>query len=201
MAKLPSNIQISDMDDVNQTIDLTSYLGEGINDRPDLVTLIGQELIDIMVKRTTSGKDINYSAMAPYSSSYVASDEFKAHGKSRKVNMKLTGEMLADINLINEDPAALKIGFGDTLQSRKAHGHITGMRDNDQIPSKHKPAPRLFFGVSSEDISKITQKYESNVKKKSPFGLEDVLKVASVQETAQTVSGLTLDDVLGDIFG
>lgn len=192
------------MDDVNQTIDLTDYLGEGINDRPDLVSLIGQEIIDTMVNRTLKGKDINYSSMTaidPYSDSYRESDDFKIYGKTRKVDMKLTGEMLADINILESDPAALKIGFGDTLQSRKAHGHLTGMKYNDQIPYKHKPKPRLFFGVSSKDVNKITDKYKEEVKDKSPLDLKNALKLAGTQDAVEALPGLTLDDVLGDIFG
>lgn len=110
----------------------------------------GLRVIDEIRNRTKVGidkKDIPFKA---YSKKYRSSDIFKIFGKTRRVNMELSGEMLAAMIPIpkvrlNE----VHIQFADPEQNAKAHGHTKG--------SKILPK-RDFFGLPAvEEASIMTQ--------------------------------------------
>jgi len=140
-------------DKVSLTIDLKKLFGKPINDS---VTRreIAEDLIDIINKRTAGGGGVNGSGkevdlISPYSESYAASDEFKAFGKKKnKVNMKLTGSMLASVDMISEDKNTIEIGI-DNEEAPKAYNHIVG----DTVPK------RPFLGLTSDDLNKVRDKY------------------------------------------
>lgn len=146
------------MSEVSQTIDLSQFLDADYSEADKLS--LGQELIDKMVERVESGQGLKFDDRAnarvvkltpQYSDKYAESVEFKAAGKSKnKVNMKLTGDMLADITVEPLDGAKLKITFNDETQIAKAYNHMEG----DTVPK------RTFFGVSKSDVKEALKGFE-----------------------------------------
>ena len=126
---------------VSQTINIRKILGRSPTEAEK--QSIGQALIDRIIDRTESGKGLNGKNLkSPYSDAYADSLDFKAFGKSKnKVNMTLTGDMLASIDILSSTRDTITIGIeGD--EAPKAFNHQTG----DTVPK------RRFFGVTRKDI-------------------------------------------------
>lgn len=129
--------------------------------------VMAEEIIETIRLRTENGKDkygISFNSYAPYSKEYKESLDFKIAGKTSKVNLKQTGDMLAAIELLSDKKGKLTIGFEKgTLENDKADGHITG-----NIGVKRD---FLGFAGSSEKqklksiISKYEQKNESKIER------------------------------------
>lgn len=137
---------------VFQTIDLKEIFGKDVRDK-NLKEKIGQYFIDKMKSRTRSGIDINGDKFAPYSESYKNSIPFQAAGKSKHVNLKLSGDMLGSIDIVKVEGNKIRIGFDDREQELKAHGHMTGGGNGNKLPI------REFFGVSESEIQDAKDKF------------------------------------------
>jgi hypothetical protein len=116
--------------------------------------VLAEELIEYIRLRTEKGDDKYGRSFKPYSESYKDSLDFKIAGKTSKVNLKQTGDMLAAIDLLSEKKGKLTIGFQrGTLENDKADGHITG----------NVGVTRDFLGFAGSERQKlksIVSKYE-----------------------------------------
>lgn len=147
-----------DQDEVSVELDLESIFGDSVKSSTTR-RLIGEALIEKIISRAESGKGVNTSSgrevklKSPYSKEYADSLEFKAYGKKKDdVNMKLTGSMLASIDVINDNSKKIKIGIGNE-DAPKAYNHQTG----DTVPK------RPFFGVTKGDIKEILSEFADQV--------------------------------------
>lgn len=127
--------------------------------KPAQRVAIAAEIIDYIRKRTARGKDKNNSKFPGYSKDYVKSLDFKIAGKSKSnVNLKLTGDMLAAIDLLKHEPGKLKIGFeAGTEENGRAEGNILGTYGQKTSTGKK----RDFLGITNEDLKKkILSKFD-----------------------------------------
>lgn len=184
---------------VYQEIDLSDMFGADFSGQEALKLSIGQEIIDYMRDRTSKGKDYNGEAFAKYSESYKKSDEYEAYGKSSKVNMSLTGDMLASIDL-ETSGNLMTFVFDDAEDEAKAFGHMSGMEGHKHLDGK--TPKRLFFGISQDEINtKILPKFKGDIdalkadSKDFSMSLEEALGFTSTGSTG----GRTLEDLLGDL--
>lgn len=160
MAKLKGT-KISESE-VSQTIDLESLTGVDFSDKPRLRRQIAQEIIDYMVERTKSGKDNTGERFKKYSESYKESKEFKAAGKSDEVNLTLSGDMLGNIDLIDESGSEIKIAVAEE-ETPRAYGLISGFKGH---PTIKKAPKRQFFGVSVNDLkNEILPQFKADIEK------------------------------------
>ncbi len=170
--------------EVSQKFNLKTLLGVDFSKDPDLRDQIGQAIIDKIIERTASGKDIKGRDFEAYSSAYKKSDDFTDFGKTKKVNMELTGRMLDDIDIISESANTIKIGFEEEIEIKKAYRHNTG--------DKGMPK-RQFFGVLKKDINEIKKEFSSELSN---------LKKSPPKEKRQTIGDLVAEvNLLGDLFG
>lgn len=111
--------------------------------------MMAREIINTIIDRCNSSKDLKGNQFQAYSKDYKSSDVFESMNKSNRVNLRLFGEML---NSIDFDTTAdsIEIFFDDEEQAAKAHGHNNGSRI---LPK------REFFGLSQEEEQTIIQKY------------------------------------------
>lgn len=116
--------------------------------RSDFMDDFGLRAIDVITERTLSGKDRFGDRFAPYSKAYKNSDVFEIYGKGSRVDLKLTGEMLASMETKSAFPI-LTVQFVDDLNAAKAHGHITGMS------GRKGGVVRDFFGLDTDEENKI----------------------------------------------
>lgn len=128
----------------------------------DVKEAIAVEIISAIRKRTLKGKDVDGNPWAgkagEYSKSYVKSVDFKAAGKSKgDINLTLSGDMLASIELLETKNNKVRIGFEEGSQENaKADGNIRGTYGK---PRANKAKARPFLGLSDEDLAKILKKY------------------------------------------
>ena len=112
------------------------------------------------MERTDQGKDKNgkpfpkYSKKSNYSESYKKSLDFKIAGKSAsKINLQLSGDMLAAITVLKYAKDSVEIGFEKgSEENARADGNIRGTYGQDA------PNPRIsrdFLGISEKELSKI----------------------------------------------
>ena len=147
---------------IEQEIDLGEIFGIDATDAPALKNALAQAIIDHIVSRTQDGKGMRFGGYgsgtglklkSPYSKEYQESLEFKAAGKkATEVNMTLTGDMLASLDVISTRGNKIKIGISDDLQILKAFNHITG----DTVPE------RPWFGVNRDELEQIGGNFSSD---------------------------------------
>jgi hypothetical protein len=119
--------------------------------------VLAEELIEYIRLRTEGGDDKYEKSFKEYSPKYMDSLDFKIAGKTSKVNLKQTGDMLAAIELLSEKKGKLTIGFQrGTLENDKADGHITG----------NVGVTRDFLGFAGsgerQKLKSIVSKYEED---------------------------------------
>ena len=135
--------------------------------------------IELITKRTLAGKDVNGECFAKYSKGYKESAEFKIYGKSAtKVNLKLTGEMLASMVSKPKAGTSIVLEFIDADNNNKAHGHTFGGGVKNSLPI------RDFFNLTSDEENDL---------------LTDILKESSIEQDVNALAdffALALDDLL-----
>ena len=134
---------------VRQQLDLDDLLGVSFVGERGLRQRIAQRVIDYMKERTQEANvDVNGRAFAPYSKAYTESTVFKLlKGNSKDVNMTLTANMLADVDVLSESSRSITVGFRDPTEILKAYNHNVG----DTVPR------RQFFGVTKKELSDLVQ--------------------------------------------
>jgi hypothetical protein len=132
------------------------------------------EIIDQIIERTQSGKDKKGNAFAGYSKGYTDSLDFKLGGKSKKVNLELSGEMLNSMTLLTHSSGSITIGYtkDDTFNNGKAEGNIKGTYGQKK-PIKGKA--RDFLGISNSELDEIIEKYPTSKGKSSNSDLLQTL--------------------------
>lgn len=138
-------------------VNLKDIFKKTIPDDSALREEIGQAILDRIVKRTSEGKDRNNKEFRGYSKEYIKSDEFKSFGKSKgKVNLQLTGDMLGLMDIKETSQNTITIGWDDSDEAAKAHGHITGSKSGPKVK-------RDFFGLTKDDIAIIRDKFKDDI--------------------------------------
>jgi len=88
----------------------------------------------------------------------VASLDFKAAGKSRSVDLTLSGDMLAAIELLGHKKGQITVGYENgTDENARAEGNQLGTY-GQKSPNPKKA--RAFLGIAKEDLEKILRSYE-----------------------------------------
>jgi len=172
------------LEKVSQTIDLNEIVGSDISKDEKLVTKIGQSIIDYIGQRVEDGLGYGRKKLkSPYSKAYASSLDFTAAGKSKNhVNMRLSGDMLAAIDITETNGAKVTIAIeGD--QAPKAFNHQTG----DTLPK------REFFGVTKDEVKKyILEEFKDEIQAK---------KVTSAAEINALTNKIREIKTIADLFG
>lgn len=124
-------------------------------DREDL----GHDIVEFIRQRTESGKDANGNTFPGYSKAYMKSLDFKIAGKTKRVNLTLSGDMLAELDVLRHKAGEITIGYDRGSENYgKAEGNINGSYGGDDDKKK----ARNFLGISKADLKKILAKYEDD---------------------------------------
>jgi len=147
---------------------------------------IAQEVIDFIVERTKSGKNIKGGAFPGYSASYKGSLDFKIAGKGGTVDLTLSGEMLDSIQLLAHKSGEIEVGFdrSDKELNGKAEGNQTGSYGTGKAK---KSKARPFLGITGKDLKVILDKY--------PSSREDSLTRATDELAAALAAGDLVDGI------
>lgn len=140
----------------------------------------GRRLIDKIKERTQSGVNKNGRSFKQYSQSYKESLVYEIYGKTSQVNLTLTGEMLASMQVASTPSRKVVINFASSEQEAKAHGHIFGGGYKRNLPV------RDFFGLPKKDQYKIL---EETIK---DFGSNTT--IFDVPNVSESISTLFFDE-------
>jgi hypothetical protein len=159
-------------------IDLISAFGGEVPE--DIALAFGQEIIDRILERTESNVGSDDKRYQNYSEEYADTLDFMAAGKSRtNPNLDLTGDMLADIDILEASPGKITIGFSDTLQRDKAYNHHTG----DTVPS------RPFLDLPDEVYRSIVNDFKSDIERREEPGSGPTASTVSLLELLERIDG------------
>lgn len=160
--------------DVSVVIDLESLLGKFAQSR-DVRETFFELALERLLERTAAGRDVDGKIFAPakgkssgYSDAYKNSLAFAAFGKSNKINLELTGDMLSSIGIRDQNSKKMVVAVSDS-ESAKAYNHTVG----DTVPR------RPFLGWSDKELERIAKEFEPLVKQseKSRVSDEQILKL------------------------
>lgn len=115
-------------------------------------------MIDRIVTRTQDDhKDKDGRSFPKYSDEYKKSLDFKIAGKSKAVDLTLSGDMLGALTLLKDSPGKIVVGFErGSEENARADGNIRGTYGQDSPdPSK----ARDFLGVSKKELKHILSDY------------------------------------------
>jgi hypothetical protein len=176
-------------------IDLDEIFGTAFPNSSRLRQAVGQDILDIINKRTADNKSWDGKQFRNYSELYSESLEFQAAGKSKTdPNLKLTGDMLGLMDIIEEDKATITIGWRESEEAQKAHGHISG-----NIGVK-----RDFLGISEKEVRTIKERWEDAIREATAEtgpARESVTTLGQIIEGQRPVQGQTLGSILNNLFG
>lgn len=179
-------------EEVSQTIDLNKIIGEDISNDETLVSRIGQSIIEYMEERVDKGigKGGVKPLKSPYSKEYVDSLDFKAAGKSKNnINMKLSGDMMASVDILKTDGAKITIGIDDDLQAAKAYGHMTDFKGHPTLDGLGNK--REFFGVTSKELKDhVLSEFKGEIKAKKVTSSDELKKLISFIRGVKTLGDL-----------
>ncbi len=118
--------------------------------------LLAQEVLQFIRDRTDTGKDKNNVKFPKYSRSYINSLDFRNAGKKAgNVNIKLSGDTMAAMDVISHKKGSILIGYENgTRENNVAEGNITGSYGRNPNPGK----ARDFLGISKGDLSNIIKR-------------------------------------------
>jgi hypothetical protein len=133
-------------------------------------TELGDAYIEYIYQRTTKDNvDKSGKPFPGYSPKYKESLDFKNMGKSSSVNLELSGDMLAELKILQIKGGRLQIGYENgSDENAKADGNIRGTY------GKSTPNPSMardflgFEGKELEEKERIDRKFirsDSSIKK------------------------------------
>jgi hypothetical protein len=177
-------------------IDLDEIFGTAFPNSSRLRQAVGQDILDIIIKRTKKGDGWEPGdKFDKYSKEYSESLEFQAAGKSRgKPNLTLTGDMLGLMDIIEEDKATITIGWRESEEAQKAHGHISG----------NVGVKRDFLGISEKEARTIKERWEDAIREATAEtgpARSSVQTLGQIIAGEQPVQGQTLGSILNNLFG
>jgi hypothetical protein len=147
---------------------------------------IGQEVIDYIVKRTQQGLDKSNKSLPGYSKSYMKSLDFKIAGKSKNVDLTLSGDMLSLLQVLKIEEGKIVIGYksGDKINGR-VEGNVLGTYGQSS-PIKGKK--RDFLGIKTSDLrGEILSNYPLSDREESLARADQIKTLIKESKTEQDI--------------
>ena len=122
------------------------------------VRAVGERVVQQNRANAKSGLDGSGKPLPTYSTAYKESLDFKNGGKSSKVTLTLSGDMLAELSLLDYGLGFILVGYAtDNDEAAKAHGNVTGEYGQSKSTGKNRP----FIGVPSKQLERIIAEVRS----------------------------------------
>lgn len=115
--------------------------------------------IDQIIRRSEEGIDKEGAKFPKYSKEYINSLDFKIAGKSKaKVDLTLSGDMLASMELLAEKKTKITIGFEKgSEENARADGNIRGTYGQSRANSAKA---RDFLGLPDSVLKQIIEEVD-----------------------------------------
>jgi hypothetical protein len=160
---------------VKYKINFQKIFGSRVPDDQEFKEKVVQAVIDRIVERTQDNVSIHGKPFAQYSDAYA-----KKKGVAKgDVDLTLSGDMLAAIDVIDSTAQTVTIGFPDETENAKAWNHMTG----DTVKK------REFFGLPQKELEEIARSFSGE--------LEDI---QNSEREGRNIEDEELEDVLRSIL-
>lgn len=146
--------KILSKDDVRLKVNMKDILGRDLPGDEDILDAIAQKAMDLIIERTKGGKDVSGKPFKAYAKSYLKSDAFAAFGKSKSVDLTLSGDMLGLMEVVNTTKNTFELGWSDSTENAKAYNHNVG----DTLPK------REFLGLQKQELKELREFAEGLIK-------------------------------------
>lgn len=139
---------------------------------------IGKELLTYIRNRTAAGEGKGNKRFPSYSKAYIRSLDFKNAGKrSSRVNLKLSGDMMAALDVISHKKGELLYGFKNgTSENERAEGNVLGSYGGKPNPKK----VRDFMGLTNQEIGIIIKLERGGILRKLKRGIIEGIDIATI---------------------
>jgi hypothetical protein len=159
---------------------------------------IADAVVDHIRERTAKGVGVDRKGnrvrglekFPKYSQSYKESLSFKIGGKSNKVDLTLSGDMLGALDVLEMKNGKIKIGYEEgTREYLIAEGNILGTYGTDKAdPSR----ARDFLGVTPKELADILKQFPlENKRTKQNAAINE----ASKRAAPRARKGIQVDDL------
>ncbi len=127
---------------------------------PQQRELLAQKIVQKIKDRTREGFSATGRPFKGYSKKYKESLDFKIAGKSDQVDLSLTGDMVADLDVLSINNRYIVVGYDmDYPDIGKVHGNVTGEYGNDKpVTSK-----RDFIGLPQKWVTILAEETRQEV--------------------------------------
>lgn len=124
---------------------------------------LGEEILSFIRKRTARSLDKDGDRFPAYTKEYTQTLDFRNAGKTKaKVNLKLSGDMLAAMDVLSTRKGSVLIGFRNgTPENARADGNIRGTYGK---PRPDASKARDFLGIDPADLETLMNKKATRVK-------------------------------------
>lgn len=153
---------------------------------------IAAEILQRITERTREeGKDKNNRNFPGYSKAYKESLNFKIAGKSSKVDLTLSGEMIDALELLKSTRGKIEIGYaaGDEI-----NGKVEGNRLGTYGQSSQVGPKRDFLGITKSDLQEILRSYPLRNEEKRSQSVADVKTADRASADILSRVGFELDE-------
>lgn len=107
---------------------------------------IGERIVSLIRRRTREGLSVNNRPFAGYSKNYEKSGE--------TVDLRFSGDMMADLEVLSHGPGFIRIGFISTDSNNKA-AYLQSPRGQK---AGRQPV-REFVGIARTDLTRILKDF------------------------------------------
>lgn len=140
--------------------------------------LIAERVLEQIRENTSKGIGSDGDKFPGYSDSYKDSLDFQIAGKGRTPNLRLTGDMIADLSLIEEGQGYIIIGYPKGHpDADKVEGNQIGTYGSD-TPSSSKARP--FIGIPDNQLELIIAEIRADTEGTSGEAVSNRVSVESV---------------------
>ena len=166
----------------------------------DELSAISQDIVNFIRARSEKGIDKNGERFKPYTipkgkkeSPYENSLDFRLAGKTKgKVDLKLSGDMLAMLRVIDTKNNKVTIGYETSdAEAGRAEGNQIGSYGQ---PKANSSKARPFIGITNDQLKAILAKYPLDNDKKRERRAEKV-------NAGRDLSGAIVDELFGEDDG
>ncbi len=127
---------------------------------PEQRELLARKVVQKIKDRTREGISASGRPFKSYSKAYTDSFDFKIAGKSSTVDLSLTGDMVADLDVISLTDSHIVVGYEmDYEDIGKVHGNVTGEYGNT-IPVTSR---RDFIGLPKKWVEILAEETRQEI--------------------------------------
>lgn len=136
-----------------ETLSIPSGLSQGFKEE------LGKRIVEEVRERTDRGIDKNGKQFKGYTKEYKQSLDFKNAGKTSKVDLQLTGDLLAELDVVTISSSSITIGYpvGHELAGQ-AEGNTIGSYGQS---SGNTSRARDYIGLPDKVVNRIVQEIRS----------------------------------------